>query len=114
MKHSIGRIFTAGTNQTIFTVPQGYVAHASLVFITNTSGSTGSYTLGWKHAHNPSHVIKYAYGKSLNSGDAINYSSGVLVMKAGDSMILTNTMTVDIIITFDLLQAMPLYTFDGE
>lgn len=114
MLHSIGKSLASGTAQNIFTVPQGYVAQVSLVFITNTSGSTGSYNMSWRHAHDASHVIRFAYGKSLGSGSSDQFSQGVLVMKQGDSMTITNTVGVDVIITFDLIQAMPLYAFDGE
>lgn len=115
MKHSIGKSLSSGTAQIIFEVPQGYVAHVSLVYITNTSGSTGSYDMSWRHAHNAyADVIRFASGKSLSSGASDQFSQGVLVMKAGDRMTVTNPMSVDVIVTFDLLQAMPLYAFAGE
>lgn len=114
MLHSIGKSLSSGTDQVLFTVPQGYVAHVSLVYVTNTSGSTGSYSMSWKHAHDASHVIRFAYGKSLSSGASDQFSNAELVMRAGDSMLVTNAMAVDVITTFDLMQAMPLYAFAGE
>jgi hypothetical protein len=114
MKHSIGKSLAAGTAQEIFTVPNGYHAIVSMVFITNTAGSTGSYDMSWNHAHDVGHVIRFAYGKSLSSGASDQFSNGELVMKAGDKMTITNTVNVDVIVTFDLIQAMPLYAFAGE
>ena len=114
MKHSIGKSLAAGTAQEIFTVPNGYHAIVSMAFITNTAGSTGSYDMSWRHAHDFGHVIRFAYGKSLSSGNSDQFSNGELVMQSGDKMTITNTVAVDVIVTFDLIKAQPLYTFDGE
>ena len=112
MKHTIGKAFATGTAQNIFTVPNGYIAVVYMVFVTNTSGSTNSYDLTWVHSHG--HNIRFAYGKSLGSGSSDQFTNGELVMKAGDAMTITNTGAMDVIVTFDLLQAPPLYTFAGE
>lgn len=115
MKHSIGKSFAAGTAQEIFTVPNGYIAIVYMVFITNTSGSTNSYDMSWRHAHNNyADVIRFAYGKSLGSGTSDQFTNGELVMKSGDKLTITNSGAMDVIVTFDLLQAMPLYAFAGE
>lgn len=114
MKHSIGKSFAAGSIQDIFTVPNGYIAIVYMAFITNTSGSTNSYDMSWHHAHDSSHVIRFAYGKSLGSGTSDQFTNGELVMKSGDYLTITNTGAMDVIVTFDLLQAPPLYAFDGE
>ena len=116
MMHSIGKSLGTVTDETIFTVPQGYVAHVSLVFITNTAGTTKSYTISWDHYDNGvyTHSIRFGYGKSLGSGESDQFSNGILVMKAGDKMVVTTEGSMDFIVTFNLLQAMPLYTFAGE
>lgn len=116
MMHSLGKSLGAVTDETIFTVPHGYVAHVSLVFITNTSGATKTYTISWKHYDNGDylHTTRFGYGKSLSSGASDQFSQGTLVMKSGDSMIVTTDGSMDFIVTFDLLQAQPLYTFAGE
>lgn len=113
MKHSIGKTFAAGTAQNIFTVPNGFVAVVYMVFVTNTSGSTNSYDLAWLHAVG-NHNIRFAYGKSLNSGTSDQFANGELIMKEGDSLKITNAGTMDVIVTFDLLKSMPLYAFEGE
>lgn len=48
-KLSRGKALT-GTNTTIYTVPDGKRAEWILVYITNTSGSNGSYTLNYYSA----------------------------------------------------------------
>lgn len=119
MMHSVGKSFASSASpQDIFIVPNGYVAHVSLVYITNTSGNTGTYNISWRHAHgNPpvyDHVIRFGYGKSLSSGASDQFSQGILVMKSLDKMTITAGMAVDVIVSFDLLQAPPLYAFAGE
>lgn len=116
MKHSIGKSFAvSATPVTIFEVPQGYVAHVSLVYVTNTAGNTGSYSLYWSHAHsNYAHNIPFASGKSLGAHSSDQFSQAELVMKAGDRMTITNDTTMAVIITLDLYQSMPLYAFAGE
>ena len=114
MKHSIGKSFATGTAQNILTVPNGFIAAVYMVYVTNTSGSTGSYTMSWRHAHDPGHVIRFAYGKSLGSGSSDQFANGELIMKQGDSLTITNGVSVDVIVTFDLIKALPLDAFDGE
>ena len=114
MKHSIGKSFAAGSAQEVFTVPNGYMAIVYMVFITNISGSTNSYDMSWRHAHDASHVIRFAYGKSLGSGTSDQFTNGELVMKSGDRLTITNSGAMDVIVTFDLIQALPVYAFAGE
>ena len=114
MKHSIGKSFATGTAQNIFTVPNGFIAQVTMVYITNTSGSTGSYNMSWRHAHDVSHVIRFAYGKSLGSGASDQFANGELIMKQGDSLTITNTVSMDVIVTFDLIKSLPLYAFGDE
>ena len=113
MKHSIGKSFAVGTAQNIFTVPNGFIAVVYMVFVTNTSGNTISYDMGWYHVHGP-HTVRFAFGKSLGSGSSDQFTNGELVMKEGDALTITNTGAVDVIATFDLIKSLPLYAFEGE
>lgn len=114
MKHSIGRTLPAGVETEILIVPNGYIADMSMLFISNTSGSTGSITVYWQHAHSASHKIYILNGYSLNAKDFLQFSNGNLILKSGDSLKLTPTQEMNVIATFDLLQAPPLYSFAGE
>ena len=114
MKHSVGKSYAAGTAQEIVTVPNGYMAIVYTVFVTNTSGSTASYDMSWRHAHDASHVIRFAYGKSLGSGTSDQFANGELVMKSGDRLTITNSGAMDVIVTFDLIKALPVYAFENE
>ena len=114
MKHSIGRTLPASTETEILIVPNGYIADLSMLFISNTSGSTGSITVYWQHAHDSNHKIYILNGTSLGSKDYIQFSNGNVVLKSGDSLKLTPTQEMNVIVTFDLVQAYPLYAFSGE
>ena len=113
MKHSVGKSFATGTAHNLFTVPNGFIAVVYMVFVTNTSGNTISYDMGWYHAHGP-HTVRFAFGKSLGSGSSDQFTNGELVMKEGDALLITNTGDVDVIATFDLIKSLPLYAFEGE
>ena len=113
MKHSVGKSFATGTAHTLFTVPNGFIAVVYMVFVTNTSGNTISYDMGWYHSHGP-HTIRFAFGKSLGSGSSDQFTNGELIMKEGDALTITNTGAVDVIATFDLIKSLPLYAFAGE
>lgn len=114
MRHSIGRTLAASTETEILVVPNGYIADLSMLFISNTSGSTGSITVYWQHGHDASHKVYILNGTSLNSKDYLQFSNGNVIMKSGDSLKLTPTQEMNVIVTFDLLQAPPLYAFAGE
>ena len=113
MKHSVGKSFATGTAHNLFTVPNGFIAVVYMVFVTNTSGNTISYDMGWYHSHGP-HTVRFAFGKSLGSGSSDQFTNGELVMKEGDALTITNTGAVDVIATFDLIKSLPLYAFAGE
>lgn len=113
MKHSVGKSFATGTAHNLFTVPNGFIAVVYMVFVTNTSGNTISYDMGWYHSHGP-HTIRFAFGKSLGSGSSDQFTNGELIMKEGDALLITNTGAVDVIATFDLIKSLPLYAFEGE
>lgn len=115
MKHSVGKtITTTGSDVVLFTVPQGYVAEVSTLFVSNTSGSTATVSIFWQHYHDATHQIYIINGKSLNAKDYLQFSDG-LVMKSGDSMwVNIGTAGISFIATFDLRKEFPMYTFDGE
>jgi hypothetical protein len=116
MKHSVGKtITTTGSDVELFTVPNGYVAEITTLFISNTAGSTASVSVYWQHGHDATHKIYIINGKSLNSKDYLEFSNGSLVFKSGDSFqVQTNTSGISFIATFDLRKELPMYTFDDE
>jgi hypothetical protein len=114
MRHSIGRTLPAGVTSEVLLVPNGYIADVSLIFISNTSGSTSNITLYWQHGHDPSHQIYILSTKTISSKDYLQLSNGNVVMKSGDSLQFLPSSEMNIIVTFDLLKAPQLFTFPNE
>jgi hypothetical protein len=116
MKHSVGFSVAAGaTEQLIVNIPPGYLAIVTLVYVTNTHGSgSGSYTLQWQHAHDPTHKIRIAYGKSLSHGNSDQYSDGELVMQSEDNLLFSCDVAMDIVVTLDFLLAPIVNAFEQD
>lgn len=87
--YSVGKNLTAGVSNTIFTVPEGYEARVTMVFITNNTGSSKSFSAAW---NDDGTDINFASSKSLNSKDFIQYGGefgDFLILDEGDYMTVT-------------------------
>ena len=116
MKHSIGITLAAATPTTVFTVPLGYVAELTFLYIYNNTGSTKTVSAYWEHAHNVSHQIDLLSDVSINSKTIILYDTLSVVLNQGDKLVATTETGSDmsIIVTFDLRKEIFPLTFDGE
>jgi hypothetical protein len=107
-KHSTGFNLTAGASNPILTVPTGYDALVSYLFISNGGQNTKSVTATW---HDGVDVI-FLSGKSVSAGDHIDFGgsgSSFLVMREGDYMTIEPeaASTFSCIISYDLYPAAP-------
>jgi len=106
--YSIGKNLTAGVSNTLFTVPTGYEARVTMLFVANTaaSGSDG-YSSSW---HDGS-VITFQANKSLGHGeyDQFGGEGAFLVMNEGDYL----TVTPDAGSTFTAIVSFFLLKSDG-
>ena len=116
MKHSIGISLPAATNTTVFTVPLGYVAELTYLYIYNDTGSTKTVTAYWQHAHNPAHQIKLLSGVSVTSKATVQFSDLSIIFNQGDILVVNPETGADmsVIVTFDLRKEIFPLTFDGE
>ena len=89
MKHSIGKLLTAGTANTLFTVPAGYKAEVSLLFVSNHTGNNKTISAYWQHAHNIDHKIIIIDSYPLAATEFIKFDGSTVILQAGDSMVLT-------------------------
>ena len=88
-QYSIGKNLTAGASNTLFTVPTGYEAKVTMVFVTNNTGSTKSLTASWWHQGTE---IQFAASKNLGAKEFIQYGGefgDFVLMSQGDYMTLT-------------------------
>ena len=86
--YSVGKNLTAGVENTIFTVPTGYEAKVTMLFVANRTGSTSSYSASWVNGS----TITFQGNKSLNDGDYDQFGGNYgifLLMREGDSLRIT-------------------------
>ena len=102
---TVGKNLTAGSANTVYTVPKGCKAIATLLFIANGGGSTASVSAGWHDISYGSTVI-IAGSKSLGAGDYIQFSNGRMVMDEGDYLTVTPAAgsTMSVIFTVEIHQ----------
>jgi len=104
--YTIGNNPTSGVSNTIMTVPNGYEARITNVFVTNNTGSTKNFSAAWVHGGD---TYAFASAKSLNSKDFIEYGGEFgqfLIMDEGDTMTVTPEAgsTFVVIVSFILLK----------
>ena len=88
MKYSIGKNLTAGVSNTILTVPTGYHAEVTMLFISNVGNSAKSVTSAW---HGDS-TITFLGDKSVSAADFLQFGGPLgsfLIMTDGDYMTIT-------------------------
>lgn len=108
MKYSKGSNLTAGTDNNILTVPTGYDAVITYLFMANVGGNTHSISAEWRNGA----TIEFLAGKSVSAGDFIAFGGqegAFLVMREGDSIIVAPeaNSTFSSIISFDMYPAAP-------
>lgn len=104
MKHSVGKQLTAGSANTVFTVPTGYKADVTLLFISNRDANNKTISVYWQHAHDVDHKIHIIDAYPLSANSFLQFSNGSVVMQSGDSMVMTPEAgsVMDTIVTLDL------------
>jgi hypothetical protein len=108
MKHSIGKNLTAGVSNTLITVPAGYIAVVSMLFISNAGNNTKSVAAAWNNGT----TITFQSAKSVSSGELLQFGGEFgyfLVLSGGDSITVTPEAdsTFTAIISFDLERQTP-------
>jgi hypothetical protein len=103
---TVGKNLTAGTSNTVYTVPKGCKAIATLLFLANGGGSTASVAAVW-HDSSANVNITIAGAKSIGSGDFLQFSDGRLVFDEYDELRVTPAAgsTFSVIFTVELVQS---------
>jgi hypothetical protein len=102
---TVGKNLTAGSSNTIYTVPKGCKAIATLLFIANGGGSSASVSAGW-HDVSYGATITISGAKNLGAGEYLQFSDGRMVMDEGDYLTVTPAAgsTFSVILTMEILQ----------
>jgi hypothetical protein len=105
---------TTTAESTIVTIPNGYVAHWNMLFVSNLGGSTNG--AGIYVAKADSSRIDILGGGNVSSKEYILRTDGVFVLQAGDAIKAYTTAAGDVefVVTFDLLEQAPTFVnFNG-
>ena len=105
---------TSATPVEVFSVPQGHVAHWTLLFVSNHGGSTN--TIDVLIRKSGGSEIYLLEGYSTSSKEFLQFSDATIVLQEGDSVEanIGSNGDVAVICTFDLLQQSPTFVnFNG-
>ena len=104
MKHTVGLQLVAGTTNTVLTVPAGYKAEVTLLFISNLDANNKTTTAYWEHAHNTAHKIYIIDTYPMASHSFIQFSNGSIILQSGDKFVVRPEAgaTQSVMLTFDL------------
>jgi len=102
---SVGLNLTAATPTTVYTVPTGYFAKWSLMYLFNNTGSTKNISVYW-HDHSSSTNI-YVMDSGVSSKTYVRMDGGAyVVMEEGDTVVMTSEAgsSFSTICTFELFK----------
>lgn len=97
---------TDTSTQTLTTIPSGYVAHWTMVFVSNLHNSTNSITLFIDKTPDPDVYI--LNGTNVQSKEYLLIDgNAVFVLQPGDVIKASsgNAGNIEVVVTFDLLEA---------
>jgi hypothetical protein len=102
---TVGKSLTAGSSNTVYTVPKGCKAIATLLMLSNSGGSSKSISASWYNFSDTAST-NIVGGKSVGSGDYIIFAEGRMVMDEFDELRVTPeaASTFSVIFTVELHQ----------
>jgi hypothetical protein len=102
---TVGKTLTAGSSNTVYTVPKGCKAIATLLMLSNAGGSSKSITASW-YDYSDTVSTTIVGGKSVSAGDYLMFNQGRMVMDEYDELRVTPeaASTFSVILTVEILQ----------
>jgi hypothetical protein len=99
---SVGKVLTAGANNTIYTCPPNYTAKMVLLFVSNHAGNNKTVQIQWNDV-SASGLYHIVGGYNLTANAFLKLDGSYLVLNAGDSVIVTPeaASTMDATITVE-------------
>ena len=97
---------TAGASNTIYTVPKGCKAIATLLFLANSGGTTKAISAAVRDVSEAA-TIPIVGAKSLGAGDALQFNQGRMVLDEYDFVTATpeTGATMSCILTIEIVQS---------
>ena len=102
---TVGKNLTAGVTNTVYTVPKGCKAIATLLFLSNHTGSSKAITATW-YDKSDNESVDIVASKSLGSKEFLQFSDGRMVMDEYDELRCTPEAgsSFSVIFTVEILQ----------
>lgn len=102
---TVGQNLTAGSSNTVYTVPKGCKAIATLLMLSNYGGSSKSVTAEW-YDHSDTASVTIVGGHSVGAGSYLMFNQGRMVMDEYDELRVTPeaSSSFSVIFTVEILQ----------
>lgn len=102
---SVGLNLSSGTATTVYTVPVGYYARWTLMYLFNNSGSTKSISVYWRDSSASTNI--YVHNGTIAAGSYARQDGGAyVVLEEGDTVVMQDEAgsTFSTICTFELVK----------
>jgi len=102
---TVGKNLTAGSSNTVYIVPKGCKAIATLLMLSNYGGSSKSVTASW-YDHSTNTSVTIVGGHSVSAGSYLMFNQGRMVMDEYDELRVTPeaTSSFSVIFTVEIHQ----------
>jgi hypothetical protein len=102
---TVGKNLTAGSSNTVYTVPKGCKAIATLLMLSNAGGNSKSVTAVW-YNHSTNTSVTILGGHSISAGSYVMLDQGRMVMDEYDELRVTPeaASTFSVIFTVEIHQ----------
>lgn len=102
---SVGLNLSSGTATTVYTVPVGYYARWTLMYLFNNSGSTKSISVYWRDSSASTNI--YVHNGTIAAGSYARQDGGAyVVLEEGDTVVMQDEAgsSFSTICTFELVK----------
>lgn len=102
---SVGLNLSSGVATTVYTVPVGYYARWTLMYLFNNSGSTKSISVYWRDSSASTNI--YVHNGTIAAGSYVRQDGGAyVVLEEGDTVVMQDEAgsTFSTICTFELVK----------
>ena len=102
---SVGVNLSSGTATTVYTVPVGYYARWTLMYLFNNSGSTKSISVYWRDSSASTNI--YVHNGTIAAGSYARQDGGAyVVLEEGDTVVMQDEAgsSFSTICTFELVK----------
>jgi hypothetical protein len=103
---TVGKNLTAGSSNTVYTIPKGCKGIATLLMLSNAGGNSKSVTAVW-HDNSENTNVTILGGHSISAGSYAMFDQGRMVMDEFDELRVTpeSGSSFSVIFTLEIIQS---------